>query len=149
MPNFDMKDVANYETVTTHPHDLGKKEKVRWHPVTHAIIYNMMAIQLGKITKDNLDEVYFRTRILQLITGAEFHWNDKDVYLTKEDFELHIGLRTNVSDKSREQFLKTVFENHTWAAPLKQSKSAFKIAEEYYVAHPETAKQGEPNGKEI
>ncbi len=82
------------------------------HAVTHAMIYNTMAIDIGHITEKNWEEVYRRSIIFDLATGRGPLIDNKtkeNISFTPEDIRNHIGLRTNVIDKPLGQFKTKVF----------------------------------------
>jgi hypothetical protein len=126
--DFNVTKVADYEKVTTDPFD-----STKWHPVTSGIVWLTMAIDMNGPTKENLDEFTRRAMIWQSIAGASLYDRDMgDLYLTRKDFELHIGLYTNVTTRSKAEFNKKVlallndqFEGKRLAS-LKQNVSAYE-----------------------
>jgi hypothetical protein len=143
--NFNLEDVKKrlgderWEEVTTHPEDLGK-EKKRWHPVTDTLIWKTMSIDLGEITEANLDEWWFRVRLLQLLDGGpELHGGIGSFYLTRQDIDDHIGLSTNVSDKSRAEWLKRVLKKLSDPPQKDSANKLIRIALKEYAAKQETA----------
>lgn len=104
--DFSVVNVANYQEVTTDPFDSKK-----WHPVTSGIVFLTMAIDMNGPTKENLDEFTRRATIWQSISGASLYDRDMgDLYLTRKDFELHIGLTTNVITRSKAEFDKKILK---------------------------------------
>lgn len=107
------------------------------HPVTHFMIWNMMAIDMSVITKENVDEVWFRTKLNMLITdccAASYNdGNDKPlvrIWPTREDVVRHIGLSTNVSTMTRKKWLEKQFCNPRsieWLNAPYQEKSAMQM----------------------
>lgn len=151
--NFDLSAVKNYETVTTHPNDLNE-EKQRWHPVTDALIWKMLAIDINSIKEDNVDEVWFRIRLLQILDGPEFRWGghsgveQSEASLTKQDVIDHIGLSTNVSTKSRKDWLVKVFQvkSSRFNETLNGGQSAHQVIDAFYAAHPSPHPDKEKGG---
>jgi len=101
----------------------------------HVLIWNSLAIDIGEITEANIDEVWYRTDMWQRLIGAQFqtyvapepyrvvvnsdgsgnleptdesdgHW--EPILLTKQDIANAVGLRTNVSNSTRHQYIKKV-----------------------------------------
>ena len=106
--NWDVKDIENYKEVTTHVTDDGKEE---WHPVTQTLVWLSLAIDMGVITKENCMEFYTRCDIYESTMGAMGSNEDGDIKISYDEVKSHIGLRTNVSGKTKAQFLKKLFDN--------------------------------------
>lgn len=68
--------------------------------VTHTIILRTMAVDLGEVTEKNIDEWLFRMRCLARVYGDD-GWTN----IVREQLQNHIGLSTNVSSKTRKQFI--------------------------------------------
>lgn len=82
-------------------------------PITNALIWGTMFVDMGQITEENVDEFYARTVLQEKLSGAyltetDDEGNHKPRYITYEDVRNHIGLRTNVSFVKRAQWLKRV-----------------------------------------
>lgn len=131
--NFDVSQIKDFRTVTTHPEDIGKV-KQRWHPVTDAILWTTMSVGLGTITSSNIDEWIYRLTLLQKISGAELTLGpNTKVFITKEDIEMHIGLATNVTSLSRSKWLKHHLSEESVlkdSPSVAQGKSARDILQE-------------------
>lgn len=133
--DFDVSQVKDHAKVTTSPYVVNDKKK--WHPVTNALIWKSMDVDLGSITEKNVDEWWFRIRMLQLFDGAEIGFNDDtEAFLTKDDIKMHIGLHTNVVTKSRFAWMQRVFNSKQQAflAEQGQAKSAHAFIQERYDA---------------
>src|SRR4051812_31333649 len=78
--------------------------RVRLNPVTEALIWNTISIDIGTITEDNASEVYARTKILESINGAMLFKAGKESPIEMEDIRAHIGLWCNVSFKPRKEW---------------------------------------------
>ena len=132
--NFDTTNIANRETVTTSPFD-----KDKWHPVTEAMIWACLAVEIGEITEANAEEYFERLAMWQLAFGPWLTFGNDEVYLTLEDVKLHIGLKTNVfPKKTKTQFLDKLGEamkREIHTVKNRDKLSAHKLAE--YKAHPE------------
>jgi hypothetical protein len=68
--------------------------------VTHTIIFATMAVDLGEISAKNVDEWLMRLQCLGRVYSDE-GWSS----ITRQQLTDHIGLSTNVSNKTRKQFL--------------------------------------------
>jgi hypothetical protein len=104
--DFRLGKISNYKEVCL------KENQVK--PVTEALILSMMSIEMGEITKDNIDEVLFRSRCISVVSGPPMHTYDGEKMVprefTREEIEAHVGLSTNVTQRTRKQFLKTCSE---------------------------------------
>jgi hypothetical protein len=139
--NFDFKEMidrvgqAEFERFTTSPYPATDGEGVKWHPVTNSLIWSSMTLQLGSITEGNVKEWAFRLRMLQLVGGdlPEFSDGDYKVWITEQDIRNHIGMRTNVTTKTREQWLKQQFGKGTehMLKKLDQPGSAHELVAEH------------------
>lgn len=123
--NWSVAKVKDWETITKSPWD---KEKI--NPVTEALIWKTMAVDLGEISERNVDEFWFRVRLLQMLDGPELQYEDGGVYLTKEDIVAHIGLVSNVIDLPRTKWLNKVLSGYRFKEPHPQQKSALAMAKE-------------------
>lgn len=84
---------------------------------THQLIFSMMVIGIGTITKANYPEVYARLHFFELVRGAQRTQGNGDapstaVYFTLAEVKRRIGLTTNVSTLSDAAFIKLVWRNH-------------------------------------
>lgn len=75
--------------------------------VTSKIIWRALAIDIGEITKKNVSEFLFRSMLYDLY----FSNNKKESHLTKQEVEDHVGLKTNVTTKSRASFVSKLFKH--------------------------------------
>lgn len=111
---WSVKDVVNYEEVTTviatqdWPEDGTKKGDKLWNPVTTSLIWHSLNTGIGRITSENVAEVYARIALVEDLYGASLRRDGEDRPITKDDVQMHIGLSTNASfkDESRSSFLK-------------------------------------------
>lgn len=121
--HFDVGNIKNWKTVCSHPTDSKK-----WHPVTSALIEKSMSVDLGDINDRNVDEWWYRLRLLQLLDGAEIKFEDgTEIFLTYRDVKMHVGLRTNVSTKARTYWLKRMFHPSQRLRPLQQEQTAHEL----------------------
>lgn len=92
---WDVTEIKDYETVTTHPN-----KPDEWHPVTQALIWLALACDFGSITEKNWQEVYIRIHMQENANGPM----RTETYITPDDVRRHIGLRTNVSTTTMNQY---------------------------------------------
>lgn len=85
-------------------------------PVTNALIWGTMFVDMGTITADNADEFFARTALQEKLSGAYLTETSDDgkVHkprpITYKDVVDHIGLRTNVSTLTRAKWMKRVVD---------------------------------------
>ena len=112
--NFDFTKVKGTPYIF-HTSQEGKDEgRGHYYPTTDALIWLCMMLDMRGITKDNVDEFWFRLTMWREIGGEYFSYVkdfDKEEIgispweITKADIEACIGLDTNVSQKTRKQFV--------------------------------------------
>lgn len=74
-------------------------------PVTNALIWSTLVLQIGTITDKNIDEFCERMSICQKCFGALMvNPKGEDRWITRKDIEKRIGLRTNVTTESKSKF---------------------------------------------
>jgi hypothetical protein len=87
-----------------------EKGKQYMKPLTDALIWLTMAVDIGHITEKNADEFYRRVAMIETLNGASLSkWNAETEKhearpITLDDVKAHIGLSTNVSTKTAKQF---------------------------------------------
>ncbi|MCG3778262.1 MAG: hypothetical protein JW388_0975 [Nitrospira sp.] len=102
---LDLSGISGYKKVC-----LDSDEQIL--PVTKALIFATLSIGIGEWTVGNIKEVRFRLAFVSLIHGKPISALSSDCQsieerdFTKEEVEGHIGLRTNVSKDTRNQFIK-------------------------------------------
>ena len=111
------------------------------HPITHFLIWNSMAIDVGSITEENVDEVWFRTKLRCLtddVCGARYDNGpdepDTKIHVTRDDIVRHVGLFTNVSTLTRQQWLKKMYcdkRSTEWVRLPYQEKSAMQMVADH------------------
>lgn len=109
-------------------------------PVTNALIWGTMFVDMGQITEENYEEFFARTALQEKLSGAYLQESDgegnhKPRYITLKDVRDHIGLRTNVSFVKRPQWIKRVtdyamkdFVERAKMAEKRQAEEAAKAA---------------------
>ena len=102
------KQMALHWDITKCNEMLELQSDTEW-PITNALIWLTMGVDLGEITEKNIGEFYARIKLWEAIQGCMIK-DDKldDVYLSFEDVRKRIGLTTNVSDVSRTKFINRV-----------------------------------------
>jgi len=71
---------------------------------TYHLIWATMAVDLGKITKENVKEWMVRLKFLSIVDSENGIWDT----ISEEVVTLHIGLSTNVSTTTRAAFKKKI-----------------------------------------
>lgn len=102
-------------------------EQGKMNDYLHALIWNLLAIDVGEITEKNVDEVWFRTDVWQRLIGCQFqqwHWFEhytgncnnmnmaeangewRQMPIERDHIVHAIGLHTNVYTSTRAAFVK-------------------------------------------
>lgn len=101
--NWNIEKIADYESVCFIETEEGK----RLAPLTEALIFLTVGVGLGEITKANASEFYTRVTTLDKLGGPMLTGRGgKPHAITLEEIEAHIGLYTNVANKSRPKWLR-------------------------------------------
>lgn len=96
--------------------EITKGEKMM-NPITHQLIWTTMIIGIGRWTKANIKEVFYRIRSYELACGPLFKLTknkadslnggqvrkdtfDEDGYLSYAEVAKHVGLSTNVGNET-------------------------------------------------
>jgi hypothetical protein len=89
-----------------------EKGKEFLNPITDALIWSCMAVEIGEIKESNVDEFWLRLSIWQRVSGSmcQFAWGGGKQGLTRNDVKRHVGLSCNVITKSRAVFMKKIAE---------------------------------------
>ena len=111
---WNLTKIANRESLCWLPDGDSKK----LNPITEALIWRSLSLDLGEITEKNASEWLFRTRYYSQVFGRPLnrrvekggHESVESFDFSIEDIRRHIGLHTNVSTKSRKSFLKRIGE---------------------------------------
>lgn len=106
---WDVREVANYQYVTTSPATRNKTDK-EWHPVAHAIIMASMVCGYGHITEKNYKKIARRLAQYQMLGALLGSQVMPKIYITEEDVRQLIGLRLNVADMSEAKWRAHVFD---------------------------------------
>ena len=85
------------------------------NPVTNALIWSTISVDLPGITRENVGEFFARLRTIEQISGPFLiraegpdgkRPEGEDAFLTVDEVIDHIGLTANVTPKSRSAWLK-------------------------------------------
>ena len=95
--NWNLSKIANHET-------LAWTKDGTLNPRTEALIWSTLALDIGRITEKNVDEFWRRLDLYQHSVGALLGNVNGDIFLTRDDVVAHIGLRVNVTTKSRREW---------------------------------------------
>ena len=119
--NWTVSDIADWESVCymTAPCDIptqGITEGDRMmNPLTNALIWSTIAVDLPGITRENAPEFFARLRFTERLDGPFLiraegpdgkRPEGEDAFLTVDEVIDHIGLTANVTPKSRSAWLK-------------------------------------------
>jgi hypothetical protein len=109
--DFRLGKIADYKELC---YEFLPNDGLKMKPVTEALIWSMLSTEMKEITEDNIDEVLFRSRCISVVSGPPMHTYDGEKIIprefTREEVEAHVGLSTNVTQRTRKQFLKTCSE---------------------------------------
>lgn len=135
--DFSVERMKNFNVLTTIVHydvnDPSIERERKWHPVTNALIFGTMAIGMNSITDSNWKEFYNRLNMWERAVGPQL-WrgdipkNDPRNFVTPLEVYMHIGLHTNASSKTLNQFLKDV-----WKSMEERNSYEFKDVEVDYL----------------
>jgi hypothetical protein len=101
--NWDIREVKDHESmcyVPTGEKDDEGKGLTRVNPVTDALIWLTMGVDIGVISEETIDEFIIRMNMWEkLYAGSLVDGDGKQRMPTREEVEAHIGLRTNVGTR--------------------------------------------------
>lgn len=104
----------------------------RLSPVTKALVFMSMTVELGVLTERNIGEWWARMQVADFLYGVTlFEFKDGkrvDLPITIEELCAHIGLSTNATTVSRPQWLARVKRNMDQMVEFAQKKLE-KLAE--------------------
>jgi hypothetical protein len=103
--DFDVSKIKDYENVTTFVNSEGKAV---WHPVTNALVWASIPCGYWCITEKNYQTVYGRVNAWQRAVGGLI--TRGKIWLTLDDVEMHIGLRTNATEKTDSEFWRFIMK---------------------------------------
>jgi hypothetical protein len=97
--NWDMKKVSDVESL--------HESSSEW-AISETIIFATMIVDLGSITEKNIDEWEWRLAFYQAIYGPLMRKDGKPHFLVRENVERRMGLKVNVVDRKRNEWLKKI-----------------------------------------
>lgn len=80
---------------------------MRLKPVTEALIWAALYIDIGEITGDNMDSVHARIHAYESIFGSFLTSDGEPRYISMLDLVCHEGLSTNVTTKTDKEWFGT------------------------------------------
>lgn len=107
--DFDLSGIKDYETKCHYKFNNNGTEVSRINPVTEALIFATMFCGIGRIEEANAEKFHERLNAWEKCVGSVIFRGDGykgHPYITLEEVQYHIGLRTNVSTLSDAQFRK-------------------------------------------
>lgn len=109
MRNYDVLTTLTVNNTTEEDGDLTRK----WLPLTEALIWGTMHIGINSITEKNWQEFYNRINAWEKLLGPSLRlYDSKELrYITPLEVYMHIGLYTNASSLTRNEFNKKLFDN--------------------------------------
>lgn len=116
--HWNIGDIENWEEVCQYvdnPEAPEDEQVTKLKPFTNALIWATMGIGMREITEKNYKEFYSRLRYSDALDGNktlawDFEKREQRDY-TLEDVKRHIGLSTNASNLTRNQFIKREAEH--------------------------------------
>ncbi len=110
--DWDIGDVDNYLNVCWIKDEHEDNKKL--NPVTESLVFTTMSVGINHITKNNLYDFYLRTLVVADVYGMPLtYWNADQTEtrnFTLEEVKQHIGLSTNASTFTANQFMKKMIE---------------------------------------
>ena len=117
---YEHIDVRNSQSWFFEKDEMDKPTSVKkcMNPITDLLISLTMSLDLGEIKEKNIEEWQFRIWVTEQLQGSPIlvsRWNAEqgiweDSQITVSDLRNHIGLSTNVADKTRNQWITKVFK---------------------------------------
>jgi hypothetical protein len=110
---WDITKIKNHKKVCfteTDKKDENGKPLVRLKPMTEALIWATIVVDLGEITEANYREFAWRLRLYSATTGHKLLWRrtkkgKREYDPSEDDVKRHIGLRCNVCDQPTTKFM--------------------------------------------
>ena len=106
--DYELGKIANYKEVCY----TGEPGQRKMSPVTHALIFITMSVDIGRITEKNYLEFYSRAKFVAALFGCTLYRDRTESDFTVEEIRAHIGLHTNVADKTRAYFVKRHIDSY-------------------------------------
>lgn len=103
--DWNISKIENLDEVCFIPAPEGE-EGQRLNPVTEALIWSTLAIDIGRLTEKNVDEFAYRLFFYERLMDPFLFNQNTPRYITYEEVKNHVGLVTNVMDLSRAKWMK-------------------------------------------
>jgi hypothetical protein len=116
--NYDLTKVTNFKKVchVLNP-EIPKDERTesygfKLNPITEALIWITIGVDIPEITKKNVNEFYWRMRFIQkfkeikILNGTDKLGRIHTFNPNLKQIKAHIGLKTNASNYTRAQFMQ-------------------------------------------
>lgn len=94
--NWNIEKVKNRKEIQTDD---------QW-PITDILIWATMFVGFTSITKENSHEFYKRLHMAEVLGGSFSSKSGKPYFITEQDVERRIGLKTNAGSFSRTEFVR-------------------------------------------
>lgn len=103
---WDVTNIVDHERVTTAP--FTREGRKQWHPATEALVWLSVHCGYSRITEENINEIADRIRVWETYIGATMMSSGGDLRVSLEDIRDHVGLTTNASTLTKQQFWSKV-----------------------------------------
>lgn len=108
--NWNLEGIQDHQTVCfeTDKKDKDGEPLFSLSPVTEAIIWATMSVDIGKITEENAAEFHARESFYETLYGKPLYKDGEAVGISYEDVKRHVGLVVNVATLTRAKWLTKV-----------------------------------------
>ena len=116
--DWKVNQIKDYKSVcwTESPND---PDKFQLSKLTDVLIWGTILVDLGEISEKNMDEWLRRIAVCEKLHkpfGDRFETvngkrRQRELYPTREELESHIGLQTNVANRTFKQWYKKMCDN--------------------------------------
>lgn len=100
--NWNIEKCKDYKELT---------EADEW-PVTESLVFATMPVGIHTITEKNYEEFWARLNLNEKLSGTYLNRAGKPSPITLEQVKRRIGLTTNASTLTRQQFVKAAMERY-------------------------------------
>jgi hypothetical protein len=107
------------------------------NPETKALVFGAMVTDIGDITIRTASDYYSRWKIMEKYSNLTFlsKWTaekgSEDIYLTPDVIVKHIGLSTNVLNRSKKDWIRRIFENFSKDQYMKHKPNEKELSKYY------------------
>jgi hypothetical protein len=88
----------------------------RMSVTTHTLLFALMDVGIGALTPSTVGEAYTRIHMTETACGAFRTGDTGPVFFTREEVTAHVGLVTNIGEKTKAQFHAHLMKS--WRASL-------------------------------